>query len=407
MTAQKRMIDLGKKHRWLILFLVVLSIVVGYLARMSVSVALPFISRGFDWTTAEKGSLGGILMGIFLVSYGFSNIFFSPFIDIYGPKKMLTVSIITWSVAIMIGAYFGGVYWAFLLSRLLLGLGQGVLFPCASKVTAEWFSPKERGRANSLYMSGGPIGVMLAPLLMTPIILSTSWEISFYFLALLGFLLAIPIFFVIEGNTPNAEDEEKNDSLEIKEGLKELIADRQFQLVLFGFTAMTTVWWGMSLWIPTYLVEAQGLPIDDMSFSASFPYVGAILGMYLGSFVSDKTGHRKWVIIFALLMNAVLLSILTLLEIQSLTIALTLLFLAFFGGQMAPPLCFTVLQSRVPEENVGSATGIMNGIGNGVGVLGPVILGFIVAFTDSYNLGLLSLAVISLLGVLAFYRYKE
>ncbi len=374
---------------------------------MSVSVALPFISQDFGWTTAEKGSLGGILMGIFLVSYGFSNIFFSPFIDIYGPKKMLTISIITWSIAIVIGAYFGHIYWAFLLSRLLLGLGQGVLFPCASKVTADWFSPEMRGRANSLYMSGGPIGVMLAPLLMTPIILNTSWELSFYFLALLGLLLAIPIFMVIEGNSRGKKEDFSRSSMNIKEDLKKLIVDRQFQLVLLGFTAMSTVWWGMSLWIPTYLVEAQGLPIDEMSISASFPYLGAILGMYLGSIVSDKTGHRRWIIITALFMNALLLSLLTILNIESLTVALALLFLAFFGGQMAPPLCFTLLQSRVPDETVGSATGIMNGIGNGLGVLGPISLGFIVALTASYNLGLLFLAFISTLGILVFYRYEE
>ncbi|MBS3815971.1 MAG: MFS transporter [Candidatus Thermoplasmatota archaeon] len=406
MKTGSQVLRLGKKHRWLILLLLVLSILVGYLARMSVSIALPFVSQDYGWTTAEKGTLGGILMGIFLVSYGFSNIFFSPFIDIYGPKKMLTIALATWSGALVLGAYFGQIYWVFLLSRVLLGLGQGVLFPCASKVTGAWFSPEERGRANSLYMSGGPIGVMLAPLIMTPIILGTSWEMSFYFVAALGFALALPVFLLIEGTPSDEYPKEKRSSPDIKGDLKELISDRQFQLLLFGFTALTTVWWGMSLWIPTYLVEARGLPIDEMSFGASFPYVGAILGMYLGSWISDKTGQRRWIIILALLMNAALLFALTILEIQSLTVAIILLFFAFFGGQMAPPLCFTVLQSKVSGKTLGSATGIMNGLGNGIGVLGPITVGLVVAFTGSYDLGLLSLALISILGILLFYRYE-
>ncbi len=138
----------SRDKRWLLLSLLVLSIFVAYLGRMSVSVALPFILSDMTWSIQEQGSLGGILLGIFLLSYGVSNIFFSPLIDIYGAKKMLVASILVWSCAVFMGAIWGQAYSIFLLSRIILGFGQGVLFPCATKFTAEWFPPggKRKGK---------------------------------------------------------------------------------------------------------------------------------------------------------------------------------------------------------------------------------------------------------------------
>lgn len=74
------------------------------------------------------------------------------------------------------------------------------------------------------------------------------------------------------------------------------------------------------------------------------------------------------------------------------------LFLVFFSGQLAPPLFFTLLQSKVPQSFLGSATGAMNGIGNGVSVIGPTLVGFVIYLTGSYDHGLSSLAVIGVLG---------
>ncbi len=390
-------------NRWLLLSLLVLSIFIAYLGRMSVSVALPFVSSDMAWTIKEQGSLGGILLGIFLVSYGLSNIFFSPLIDIYGAKNMLVLSILVWSGAVFMGALWGHMYKIFLLSRILLGLGQGVLFPCATKFTAEWFPPEKRGRANSLFVSGGPMGVLAAPLLMMPVILHSGWESSFYMVGMLGVILIIPIIVLI----PKGSTHQDHGKKAVMVDMRELIKDRDFQLILAVSTAMTSVWWGMSLWVPTYLVEAQGVSLADMTMGASLPYLGAIIGMYTGAFISDITGKRRDIIVGSLSMSALFLVILTIFTITHRTTAIVLLFFVFFFGQMGPPIFFTLIQDKVPQDKLGAATGVMNGVCNGFGIAGPLLVGFIVAFTASYNTGLLSLAVLSLIGAGIFRYFPE
>ncbi len=399
-------INLSKKYRWFIPVILVAVVTVSYLARMSVSVALPMISSEMDWTSAQEGSLGGILMGIFLVGYGLSNVFLGGYVDSYGPRPILVLSIVTWSLALSMGAFLGHIYWAFLLSRFLLGVGQGVLFPIASKVTGQWFSPSERARANSVYMAGGPLGVMLAPLIMRPIITETSWNLSFHMIGVLGFSLVIPVVLFVSSfpkdSTSSYKLQEKNTEEKKGGNLIQLLKDKKFQTILVGFIAMASLWWGITFWVPAYLVETHGLEFGEMTFWSSFVYMGAVASLILGSWISDVTGKRKLIITSSLLSSSLLIIIFTNLQVESTIMLMILLFLVFFAGQLGPPLFFTLLQFNYPQKYLGSATGAMNGIGNGMSVIGPILVGLVIYLTGSYDLGLSSLALIGIFGGLVF-----
>ena len=162
---------------------------------MCIRDSLKFIAEEYGWNAAQLGNLGGILLGIFLIGYGISNVFLSPFIDKVGAKRVLIISIVSWSLTLFIAASLGHFYSVLLLSRLLLGLTQGVLFPAANKVTAFWFPENERARASSVFLSGGAIGSMITPLILIPIILKKSWKFAFYFAGLIGILL-VPLIAV-------------------------------------------------------------------------------------------------------------------------------------------------------------------------------------------------------------------
>jgi len=61
----------------------------------------------------------------------------------------------------------------------------------------------------------------------------------------------------------------------------------------------------------------------------------------------------------------------------------------------------------VRQKFLGTATGAMNGLGNGVSVIGPISVGFVIYLTGSYDLGLSSLAVIGVLGGLILLLSKN
>jgi len=367
-------------------------------------VALDQIGDDLVWSEADQGILGGLLMGIFLVSYGFSNIFLSPNIDKYGSKIVLTVSLIGCSFSVFLGAFFGHIYSVFLLTRLLLGLTQGVMFPVASKVIGGWYKKEDRAKANSIFMIGSPVGVALAPMIMAPVIDAVSWEASFYLVALIGFALALPILLFM-GDSPSdlKTKQTKNEDFEMKKAFKKHLKMEEFRLTVIGFTAVTSVWWGITLWVPSYLEHVHQIEISELTYIGAIPYFGAIFGLYIGSWLSDRTGKTNKIILFSLFMAGTLIALLTMLPIPGLRTALLLLFLVFLFGQLAPPLFFTKIQNTITEEELGSGTGLMNGIANFVGILGPVLVGIVVGLTSSYDYGLLSLSFIAFLGLIGFY----
>lgn len=397
---------LSSKYRWVILLLLFITVMIAFMGRLSTSVALGAIGDDLVWSQADTGFLGGILMGIFLVSYGFSNIVLSPNIDRYGSKIMLFGSMVGCSLAVFLGGYYGHIYSLFLASRLLLGVAQGILFPLAAKVIAGWYPIEDRGRANAIFMIGAPVGVALAPILMGPLIHAFSWNFSFYVVAAMGFVLAVPIFLFIE-DTPVERDggpASRNRDIDIKEAFTRLMADPEFRLIVVGFTTVNTVYWGTTLWLPTYLEQTTGISLGDTPYMAAIPYLGCILGLVTGSWASHKTGKPSNVIMFSLLTTSIMVVILAFSPVSGVWMAVLLLTLVFFFGQLSPPLFFTKLQNTIDTKELGSATGLMNGIANTVGVMGPVSVGVVVALSGSYEIGILAISVIALIGLLGYRK---
>lgn len=414
-TSIDRLEDAGDGRRTkrvvtisLMLFLATL---VGYIARANVSVALPFVAEEYHWDSEKLGELGGVLLGIFLVGYGISNILMSPLIDHIGPKKSLALAVFSWSILTFATGLFGAVVGAFILARFLLGLSQGPLFPSASKIVSTWFPSSGRARINALYLSTGFLSNLLVPIIFIPLIIVTSWQFMFYFVAIVGFILLIPLWLFIPDISDKRcfRDGQKTSPggllAVIKENVASALRIRGLFVITIAFLAINMAWWGLSLWLPTYLIVAKGLAIEELIWAASLPYLGGIFGMYVGSWISDHTGKRVEIAFAFAVCDAILLVIMIFTFSENLII-LVAAGVFFFLGVMAPT-SFTLLQSVAPTCLVGSATGIMNGIANGAAVLGPIILGFAVAITSSYDIGLVLLAAFQITGALLLLAFPR
>jgi len=385
------------KSRWIILTLLFSLTTTAYLARMDISVALPFIAKEYSWTKAQEGKLGGVLLGIFLVSYGFSNVFFSPLIDVIGSKKGLIMAILIWSISTSLGAVFGHIYQLFIISRIFLGLGQGVLFPTASKLTQGWFPSRERAKANAFHQSGNYFANILAPLLLVSIIIITSWRVMFHLVAIVGFILIIPVWLYLEDPAvfswdTNIKAVKVKTFSRLKKEIKSELKKHELWILIVAFALGVTVWWVITLWLPTYLIEEQGFNTKEMSVGAAIPYIGGIIGILSGSWIGDKVGKRTLIIATSLLINA--LFILTIPLFHSKPGVILILTLIIFSRGISPPNVYTLLQSKVSPAAISSITGLLNGISNGCGALGTVAMGMMFAFTGSYKLGFISMAVI-------------
>ena len=75
---------------------------------------------------------------------------------------------------------------SFIFCRALLGVGEGMNWPGASKVAAEWFPAKERGAAVAIFDSGSSIGAAIAAVTIPLVALQFGWRSAFVLSGLLG-----------------------------------------------------------------------------------------------------------------------------------------------------------------------------------------------------------------------------
>lgn len=119
------------------LALLLLSGVINYIDRATLSIANPLIRQDLGLSVAEMG----LLLSAFLWAYAFAQLPAGALVDRFGARVMLSISLATWSVA----QAFGGVvsnFGQFFAARMVLGIGEAPQFPTAAKVVRDWFGKK-------------------------------------------------------------------------------------------------------------------------------------------------------------------------------------------------------------------------------------------------------------------------
>ncbi|HUL39552.1 MAG TPA: MFS transporter [Methanomassiliicoccales archaeon] len=384
-----------------------------YIARVNVSVALPYISQDFGWDQAQAALYGGVLLGIFLAGYGISNIFLSPLVDHFGPRKSLLVAVACFSLLTFLTGLVGLLFSLLVLTRILLGFAQGIVYPSASKITQAWFPPRKRSKVNALHLSAMEWSNLLVPIILIPIIMITDWRYAFFAVGILCALVLVPVFLKLR-DCPECERIRRHEHKQslgelMRKAMKDLRAASRIKGIFIlsaADAAGNLVWWGISLWLPSYLF-AIGLTQTEVMWVASLPYLGGIAGLLLGSFLTDRTG-KVILITFSFQMLGAL-AVLLLIGTTSAVAIMMVLAVLFFFIALFPPNAFTLLQGIAPPELMGSATGLMNGIAVGMGVFGPVILGVAVAATGSFEAGFVIMAMMQVLSaaLLLWFRGSQ
>jgi sugar phosphate permease len=176
-----------------------------------------------------------------------------------------------------------------------------------------------------------------------------------------------------------------------------LTAPSFWALCLFN-TALLTYLWGLNGWLPSYLIEAKGVNLAAFGALSSLPFIAMLCGEVAGAFLSDKTGKRAAQVFGGLFVAGG--SLYLVLQIQDPVFAILALSVSAMSWGFGVSAVFALLASITPAEVSATAGGIFNGFGNFAGAAAPVLMGYIVAQSGDFNLGLMFLVWVALIGSL-------
>ena len=350
-----------------------LVIMLNYIDRGAVSIAAPLIKDEMGLSNTDYG----FVVSAFFWTYVPVLVLAGWLADRVSVWWLMAGGVAIWAAATLFMGFAGGLMTLIIL-RLLMGIGEGVAFPCASKLMAR--APEHRrGTANIALSAGLALGPLVGTLMGGFILARHGWRPMFVVFGLMTLLWLVPwLARRREVDAPAAA----GDAAAVPYG-RLLRTPALWALSTYHFSG-TYVLYFVIAWLPLYLVKVRGYDIGDMALLTAFFYVGQAAGAAFSGGAGDwfiargrsASGVRRGIGLAASLVSAV--GILAVARTDT-TLALMLwLVPTSIAIGTITGILFVVGQTLAGTASAGRWVGTQTGFGNLSGVTGPVITGAIV-----------------------------
>jgi MFS transporter, putative metabolite:H+ symporter len=324
-----------------------------------------------DWnlTVEQMGWIGSVNS----IGMAVGALIFGLLADRIGRKNVFIITLLLFSVGSGLSA-FATTLTVFLILRFFIGAGLGGELPVASTLVSESVPAKERGKVVVLLESFWAGGWLLAALISYFVIPKYGWETAL----ILG---AIPAFYALYLRW-NLPDSPRFMSVK-KEGT---VLGNIIKVWSSAYARQTTMLWilwfcvvfsyyGMFLWLPSVMI------MKGFSLIKSFEYVlimtlAQLPGYFSAAWLIERMG-RKFVLVTYLMGTALSAYFFGNAESSALLITFGILLSFFNLGAWGALYAYTPEQYPTAIRSTGA--GMAASFGRIGGILGPLLVGYLVA----------------------------
>ncbi|MCY7751970.1 MFS transporter [Bacillus haynesii] len=404
--------------RWYISSLLSSMIILNYFDRVAISVAAPAIQDSFQLTATQLG----IVFSIYTYSYTLMQIPVGSLLDKYGVAWVTRVGMTVWSFLTIILAFLQGKLLLYIV-RFLIGLTSASAFPAASKATALWFPPNERGLANSLFDSAAKFANVIGAPLVAFLVTTFDWRAAFLTIGIINVLFTV--FFWLYYEQPDRHKRISKEELHyiqkhnaVSDGdisertliaLKAMLTNRKAWGLMIGFTGYGYTFNLLLTWLPTFFKETYGMDIMFSGLFTAVPWListisGIVVGGWLVDFLIQK-GHSNTKVYQTVITIGMSLGFAFLGAVftHNITIAIICISVGLAGISATAPVGWSISADIAPVGSISLLSSMVN-LANNLfgGIIAVSLTGYLVDVTGSFTLSFLVAGFVLLLG-LVFY----
>lgn len=401
-----------KKIEAVTLILLFLAGIVNFLDRSSLSVASEAIRGELGLSATEFG----VLLSAFSLSYGLAQLPSGMLLDRIGPRIVLGAGLIFWSLMQALTGLVNS-FSHFILLRIGLGIGEAPFMPAGVKAITDWYIQKERGTALGIFNSSTVLGQAIAPPVLVCMQLAWGWRTMFVTVGLAGVIVGVCWYVWYRNRGSFALTAEESRFLSAPASPPPRLKFAQWRALfkrrttwgmILGFSGVNYTGWLYIAWLPGYLQAQQGFSLAKTGWVAAIPFLAAAVGMWVNGVLVDKfaragyslTTVRKTAIVAGLVLSA--LGTLLVVESSTPVQAVAFISMALFCVHFAGTSAWGLVQVMVSEEKVASVAAIQNFGSFVFASFAPVITGWVVDTTHSFNLALVIAACVTFAGAMCY-----
>jgi ACS family glucarate transporter-like MFS transporter len=403
---------------------------VNYADRATIAIAGPVVSKDLGFSPVQMG----FIFSAFGWSYVLGQIPGGWLLDRFGSKMVYFLGIFIWSLFTVFqgGVWLVGataaVYVLFAL-RFMVGLAEAPSFPANARIVAAWFPANERGTASAIFNSAQYFATAAFAPIMGYITVTFGWPYVFYFMGAMGILVSL--IWLKTVYSPRQHPRLQADELDYMERggalvnmdqpqkaarvgedarvlgyLKQLVQSRMMLGLYLGQYCINAITYFFITWFPVYLVQQRHMSILNAGMIAAIPAICGFTGGVLGGVWSDLLLRRGWSLTAARktpIVAGMLLSMSMIIcnYVDAQWLVVFIMALAFFGKGVGA-LGWAVISDAAPREIAGLSGGLFNLFGNLSSITTPIIIGYIIQMTGSFDDALIFIGANSFLAILSY-----
>jgi len=380
--------------KWMVVALLWGSHVITFVIRISLGVVAPTLITLYG---ISPTSMGLILSGYSwfymacLLPIGF-------IVDRFGSFLVMGIGSLVWGLAtIAFPLVTAGVF--FFVMRGLFGAGHSMMIPGGAAALSRWVSRDQRALAVGLTFAGGTMGLAIGSPTAALLLDRFGWQWVFYGVGTASLLFSLAWFVLypkeLLGPPTAREQEKKRKFQEERVSWGTLLRHRSTWGIALGQVGYLYGYFFFMTWLPGYLVMERNMTTLRTGWVASLPFLMGILGTIGGGWLGDflirrgvnPTLARKAIIGSGLTGATVMIVAAAFAE--ETWLAVVLLTLCMGSLRLTTASANSIPIDLAPPQATASLASIQSLGGNAGGLLAPILTGYIVEVTGSFQGALL------------------
>jgi MFS family permease len=399
-------------HRWVIVAALFLLDILNFADKSVIGLAAEPIMHEMHLSHAEFGRISSSFFALFAISTVVVGIVSNRI----KTRWILVALVIFWSVS-QLPILLLATPTALLVSRILLGAGEGPTYIIGIHALYKWFPEKDRIFPTTLFGIGMPVGMGIIAPAVTWIIVEYGWRAAFLTLAVVG-LIWVAAWLVVgqEGPLDETQARQGDDEPRIAEELlaleyipywRMLTSRTCIGVIVCGFCAYITLAIAL-IWLPSYLEQVNGYSMRTTGFILTLPsFLNILVCPALGwwsQYMQQRGVSTRYT---RGMMNGCVvaitgLTVLLIPVVKTEWINMVMIAIAFSITSFTYSAGVATISEISPPRQRGAMLGISGAMQTIAGLLAPMAMGYVIDMSSSpivgYKNGMFFAGILTLCG---------